>query len=266
MYKSLTITSIIFLCSLNIGLRAADTLKYISKYMLDLSYAHQSMMTGNFNYDVLYSSYSFISLSENYKLHVKGYYGLNFNYLISKEFKKANQFYIGIGVNYTQYQIDHLLYDHTLSPAHVGSTSVSYSQHEFKYNVNNLSIMPNLSYQVIFKHIIFSNRVGFNYSKNLSKLSAANSYTANEYEHGVYTDPAYITATNPTGQYYGSKLTSSSTLQDKIDDSSFNLFYNMGFGVRFKKLMPFINIEVTRISQKFKNPYAKLQVGISYLF
>ena len=262
MYKSLIITLIIFLSSLISQLRASDTLKHIPKYMLDLSYSNQYFKTGDFNYEITYNG----SLSGNYNLVVKGNYGLNFNYLISKEFKKANQFYIGIGVNYLQYQVNHLLYDHTLSQGHVESTSVSYSQHEFKFNTNNLSLMPNLSYQVIFKHISFSNRVGFSYSKNFSKQSDANSYTANEYEHGVYTDPAYVTATNPSGQYYGSKLTSSYTLQDKIDDDSFSLFYNMGFGVRIKKLMPFINIEVTRISQKFKNPYAKLQVGISYLF
>ena len=230
--------------------------------MLDLSYANQFMMKGDFNYDITYNG----SLSENYNLFAKGYYGLNFNYLISKEFKKANQFYIGIGFNYTQYQINHLLYDHTLSHGHVESTSVSYSKHEFKYNVNNLSMIFNMSYQVVFKHIIFSNKVGFSYAKNFSQQSDANTYIANEYEHGVYTDPAYVTASNPSGEYYGSKLTSSYTLQDKLDDCSFNLFYNMGFGVRIKKLMPFINIEVTRISQKFKNPYAKLQVGISYLF
>ena len=62
--------------------------------MLDLSYANQFMMKWDFNYDITYNG----SLSENYNLFAKGYYGLNFNYLISKEFKKANQFYIGIGV------------------------------------------------------------------------------------------------------------------------------------------------------------------------
>ncbi len=60
-----------------------------------------------------------------------------------------------------------------------------------------------------------------------------------------------ITASNPTGQYYLTILTSSSTIQDKMDESSFNLFYSMGFGVRIKKVMPFINLEVTQISQKF---------------
>ena len=40
-------------------------------------------------------------LPDNYKVNINSSLTLNYNYLISNQLKKSNQFYLGVSLNYT---------------------------------------------------------------------------------------------------------------------------------------------------------------------
>ena len=204
-------------------------------------------------------------LPDNYKVNINSSLTLNYNYLISNQLKKSNQFYIGLALNYTGYQATHTLYQYTeQGSGKPNYTSYDYSQYEFNHSCSALSVAPNLSYYLLFKRLVFVNRLGVYFTENYSKQSYG--YDEKEYASGPKTDPAYITPSNPGGWYYSKDLVSTISKHDQIDDISFNLFYNMGIGIRIKKMMPFVNVEATRLSKTFKNPFIKIQIGVSYLF
>jgi hypothetical protein len=204
-------------------------------------------------------------LPDNYKVNISSSLTLNFNYLISKQLKKSNQFYIGLALNYIGYQATHTLYQYSVQGSGKPNyTSYDYSQYQFNHTCSALSVAPNLSYYLLFKHLVLMNRLGVYLTENFSNQSIG--YDEKEYVSGPKTDPAYITSSNPEGWYYSKDLISTTSKKDQIDNISFNLFYNMGLGIRIKKLMPFVNVEATRLSKTFKNPFIKLQIGVSYLF
>ena len=250
------------------SLRARDTLRLVPRYMIDAVCSAKPFMFGTNSYDVIKGSNSLTSgssVTENYKLNLNTSMTLNFNYLISKQFKKSNQFYIGVALNYTGYQVIHTLYQYSeQGSGKPNYTSYDYSQYEFNHTCNAISIGPNLSYYVLFKRLVLMNRLGVYLTENFSNNSIG--YNEKEYVSGPKTDPAYITSSNPEGWYYSKDLISITSKQDQIDDISFNLFYNVGLGIRIKKVIPLVNIEVTRLSKTFNNPFIKLQIGISYLF
>ena len=61
-------------------------------------------------------------------------------------------------------------------------------------------------------------------------------------------------------------LISTTSKVDEINEPAPSLFYNFGFGIRVKHVMPFVNAEITWISKTFNQPFIKYQLGISYLF
>ena len=250
----------IYLSLFSFSLKASDSIKPAPKYILDISFSHKSLMFGNV-YDISSSNI----LNDNYKVNINSSLTLNYNYLISKQFKKSNQFYLGVALNYTSYNATHYLYSQTIQAGGKPNyTTIDYSKYEFNHTCNALSIAPNLSYYLLFNRIVLMNRLGVYFTENFSKQSYG--YDEKEYTTGPKSDPAHITPSNPEGWYYATDLVSTNSKQDHIDDISFNLFYNVGLGIRIKKIMPFVNIEATRLSKTFKNSFIKLQIGVSYLF
>ena len=78
----------IYLSLFSFSLKASDSIKPAPKYILDISFSHKSLMFGNV-YDISSSNI----LNDNYKVNINSSLTLNYNYLISKQFKKSNQFY-----------------------------------------------------------------------------------------------------------------------------------------------------------------------------
>jgi len=233
-------------------LKAGDSLRINPKFMMDISYSQKGLMRGDYNYDKtlpnLQSLYGGSKLSETYRLMPATSLFLNFNYLISPVKIKVNQFYIGLGVSYLNFNAKHTLQDDV--DGKVSGTTIIYSIHDFNYQVNSLSIVPNISYQRLFGHFVFIQKLGVYCSKIKSGKSFE--YEAYKYDWSYY-------------DHYNN-LVASETKKDQINENSFNLFYNIGFGFKIKHVMPFVNVELTRIGKLFNNPVLKCQIGASYLF
>jgi hypothetical protein len=252
---------ILFFISFNVILYAGDSLKTYPKYLIDLSYSQKSMMFGNFNNVKYNGDYD----TDSYELNIANSTSICFQYRLSHKSKTANQLYAGIGLNYTTGKLNHTLFDYPLTSGLGSGSNRSYSQNEFNYNFNVLSICPQLVYNVIFKRLILFNKLGINCSKYVSAQQY--NYQEQTYNWGHSKDASYITPDNPDGWYSYNTLESSTNKTDQVPTkTSFLIFYNLGLGFRIGKFVPNVSVEVNQLFMKPSFMFMKLQGGLSYLF
>jgi hypothetical protein len=239
---------IIFLVLINYVAFAGDSLKTYPKIILGASYSNNYTTFGNFDYE-------FDNHWDRKTIKLNTAVFLNGDYLINKKSKTANLFYVGLGINYSQYNLIHDLEDWNESGLASGSKT-TYSQNEFKYSINSFGIEPNVSYYVMFKKFAFTNKLGVNYSR----VSTSKSYQYTQIEN-------YYGVTSNSMGYHTYNTTTFYDKTDKINEkAALNLSYSISMSVRLKKLMPSITFRTSRISNNFNNPYFMLQIGCSYLF
>lgn len=230
---------------------ASDSLKKAPDHIFDLSFSQRKIIAGTYTYQILSKLYTGTNMvnvvSEEYKIKNNFATSLGYHYLLNKKEKTANKFYIGLGINYLNFDMIHLLYSR--SGGRVTGTTTSYSQYEFNYNVHSLSVTPNISYNAMFNHFALMNRLGVSLSHNVSKAS---------YEYDIYT--SHWDWAHTANNYVVTEKQ-----RDAISETSLNISYQLGIGYRIKNLMPYISTELSRISKKFNKPYLQFQIGISLL-
>ncbi len=254
------IKMICLLSVVSLSLSANDTLRQYPKFIFELSGCPFKLFN---SIDTYNQDESNVTVS-SYKLKMNSLISFSSNYRLLKSNKTPHQLFVGLGLSYCNSQVNHTFYDHQLYGWHASGVKINYSQNEFNFNVNALSLSPNIGYYILLKQIVLINKIGFNYSF----LKSTKSYTYDElqYSWGYQTDPTYVTPTNPDGWYYSNTLYKSESKKDNINEKTAHLFYSTGIGFKINKLMPFVNFEVTKFSNKFDHLFFKYQLGLSYLF
>lgn len=239
---------ILFLVLINYVAFAGDSLKTYPKIILGASYSNNYTMIEDNYYDDDFEYWNKKNCEFKTGICVNG------DFLINRKSKTANLFYVGLSLNYSQYKLEHQIEDYGYS-SHTSYSKSTFSQHDFLHKVNSIGIEPNLSYYVVFKHLVIINKLGLNYNKISSKKTY--SYSQESFNQGLeqtpngYTRYEYTTITNYV---------------DKVNETSFSLSYTFGVGFRIKKLMPSISLRVSHLSDDFNHPYKMFQIGCSYLF
>ncbi len=252
---------------------ASDSLKRFPIFMLDVMYNHNKMVNGYFKW-VEYGNSSVIVNEYDLKLNYS--ISSNYNYLITKNNKTPHALYIGLGLNFDQYNISHYLGNHSLYNYHTSSGYLVYSQNYFNYKLYSLSILPQITYHIFFKNLVITNKFGCYLNQNFTSNQVYN-YNTVEHTSGLCQSLAYVTATNPEGWYTCNRQTNPQYYEDKLFQSfTYSFFYSNGLGFKIKKVMPFINWELTNKKMNVNKPndpkkvvqfvYYKIQLGITYLF
>ncbi|MBI3518410.1 MAG: hypothetical protein HY062_03505 [Bacteroidetes bacterium] len=248
---------------------AGDSLKIYPKWIIDVSYSQKPFLGGSYVSDrnKQQTQTTTSDKTDTYDLNLTNSISSNVQYCITKANKNANQLFIGLGINYSSGELNHTLFDHPLVSGHGSGSNISYSQHEFQFRFNSISVSPQMVYNVIFKGVVLTNKIGINYSNYF--CSSHYDYQELTYNWGHDKDPAYITPSNPDGWYSYNILSSSVNKKDELPSiSQFAIFYNMVLGVRIGKFMPSIGFEfcLPNYYNKSNYFYAKAQAGLAYLF
>ncbi len=255
MNKIIFIFSFAFITNI---IHAGDSLSKKPLNILEFNFSGLNMINER------YSDIRYFDLYEKYETQLSNFLTLNFQRSITKKYKGVSQLYVGFGINYSSGILKHTLTNHSNSSGHFPDVT-SYSQYEFKYNFNMISITPQLNYNLVVDRVIIFNKLGISYSKYFS----SNSYNYNEIISNSHPDknPIYITPQNPDGWYWTDIIVSNTSKTEVFPvKSGFNIFYNISAGFRIWKLMPTIGVDLNYSINKMGITITKSNVGLAYLF